>query len=270
MGSATLAEAIKGTREEAQQIIEDFYKEFPKVKKWIDDTQINARKNGYVEDAWGRRRRLPDIQLPKYEVSLKDATKSFNPLLHITKSLTSTQEKTIKRYQQALNSAKSWRDVDKIKKEAEKDNISIKDNGGYISLAERQCVNARVQGGAATMSKKAMWAVYKDKQMNDMDFRILIAVHDELIGECPEIYKDAVADRLCEIMKHAADDVANVPFKCDPTIEAVWYESDYASVLCKEYKDLQKDNSDEEALQILTQRHCECLPIQIKKFLGIS
>ena len=54
MGSATLAEAIKGTREEAQQIIEDFYKEFPKVKKWIDDTQINARKNGYVEDAWGR------------------------------------------------------------------------------------------------------------------------------------------------------------------------------------------------------------------------
>ena len=156
------------------------------------------------------------------------------------------------------------------KKEAEKDNISIKDNGGYISLAERQCVNARVQGGAATMSKKAMMAVYRDKQMNDMDFKILIAVHDELIGECPEIYKDAVADRLCEIMKHAADDVANVPFKCDPTIESVWYESDYASVLCKEYKDLQKDHPDEEALQILTQQHCECLPAQIKKFLEIS
>ena len=54
-GVSSIAEQIHGTKEEAQKIIDDFYTSFPKVKTWIDQTQKNARKTGYVEDLWGRR-----------------------------------------------------------------------------------------------------------------------------------------------------------------------------------------------------------------------
>ena len=33
-----------------------------------------------------------------------------------------------------------------------KEGIMVVDNGGFIAQAERQCVNARIQGSAATMS----------------------------------------------------------------------------------------------------------------------
>ena len=78
--------------------------------------------------------------------------------------------------------------------------------------------------------------VYRDKVLKDLGFKLLIAVHDELIGECPIENQDA--DRLTEIMRHSADDVCNVPFKCDATIETVWYETDYSDVLVQTYKGL--------------------------------
>ena len=66
-GVASIAEQINGTIKDAQKIVDDFYKGFPKVKKWMDETQTFAKTYGYVEDLWGRRRRLPDIQLPRFE-----------------------------------------------------------------------------------------------------------------------------------------------------------------------------------------------------------
>jgi hypothetical protein len=65
-----------------QKIIDDFYKEFPKVKRWMDETNTNAKTFGYVEDFWGRRRRLPDILLPKYTIEDKNNKNiTFNPIL---------------------------------------------------------------------------------------------------------------------------------------------------------------------------------------------
>lgn len=49
-GVASIAEQIHGTKEDAQKIIDDFFTSFPKVKKWIDKTQEDAHKTGYVED----------------------------------------------------------------------------------------------------------------------------------------------------------------------------------------------------------------------------
>lgn len=49
-GVASIAEQIHGTVEEAQEIIDNFYNEFPKVKQWMDDSVSFAKKNGYVTD----------------------------------------------------------------------------------------------------------------------------------------------------------------------------------------------------------------------------
>lgn len=50
------------TFEEADKFIEEWYKGFPKVKKWIKKQQEQARTEGYVTNIFGRRRRLPNAQ----------------------------------------------------------------------------------------------------------------------------------------------------------------------------------------------------------------
>ena len=39
-------------------------------------------------------------------------------------------------------------------------------------------MNARIQGGAATITKIAMRKVFDDEILNDLGFRLLITVHD--------------------------------------------------------------------------------------------
>jgi DNA polymerase I-like protein with 3'-5' exonuclease and polymerase domains len=114
---------------------------------------------------WGRRRRLPDIQLPKYTIKCKNNSTDFNPLLYTQGKYTSENSKIIESYKKKLDKVTSRRDYNLIKQEAEKNDVYITDNGGFISQAQRQCVNARVQGGAASMSKLAMRKVYDCKEL---------------------------------------------------------------------------------------------------------
>ena len=270
MGPASLANTINGTIQDAQKIIDDFYKEFPKVKKWIDKTNADAKTYGFVEDMWGRRRRLPDIQMPKFELSYKDessVTTDFNPILGTLNLVKKEVNPKITKYERLLASAKTPKEITMIKTNAQKENVTIVDNGGYISRAERQCVNARVQGGAATMSKRAMIKVHHDEELKRLGFRLMLAVHDELIGECPEENAQAVADRLCDIMKVAALPECTVPFKCDPTIEKVWYETDYSDVLRQKYSSLCDSMSKEEAFNKLLSTYSECTEVQLQNFL---
>jgi hypothetical protein len=118
------------------------------------------------------------------------------------------------------------------------------------------------------MSKRAMINVHHDEELKRLGFRLMLAVHDELIGECPEENADAVADRLCEIMKVAALPECQVPFKCDPTIEKVWYETDYSDVIREEHHSNLASMSEEESFERLCEIHCECTPSQIKKFIN--
>ena len=270
-GVASIAEQIGGTTKEAQKIVDDFYKSFPKVKDWVDATEKFAKENGYVEDLWGRRRRLPDIQLPPYELRFKnkELNTTFNPLLGSKGKFTNNSSPLISKYETLLKKAKGRDEINKIIEQASTDGISIRNNGGFISQAERQCVNARVQGGAATMSKRAMIKVYNDKELNDLGFHLMLAVHDELIGECPEENAERVAERLCDVMKIAALPECTVPFKCDPTIEKVWYYTDYSDTIREYFNDLvEKGNTQEDALNILLSDKCECTKEQIIEMLN--
>lgn len=276
MGPSKIAEDIGGTVKEAQKIIDDFYTGFPKVKKWMDDTRDSAKRLGYVEDIWGRRRRLPDIQLPRFEISLKDESKSnlpinFNPILGTKGIITKQKSPALVKYENLLESSKNKRDVESLKTQAALEGVIIKENGGFIAQAERQCVNARIQGGAASMSKRAMIKVHHDPILNELGFKLCLAVHDELIGQCPEENAEKASQRLADLMKVAAEPEVKVPFKCDPSIEPVWYYADYSASVKEHYEDkLAKGLSKEAALSEIFIDHCECTEQQIVEILGFS
>ena len=59
----------------------------------------------------------------------------------------------MKEYENKLSKIKGRKQYDAIKNEALGNGIEIINNGGFISQAQRQCVNARIQGSAASMTK---------------------------------------------------------------------------------------------------------------------
>jgi len=56
-----LSERLAIPRKEAAQIIEQYFTKYPKIKAYMDNTIISARKSGYVETIKGRRRYINDI-----------------------------------------------------------------------------------------------------------------------------------------------------------------------------------------------------------------
>ena len=267
-GAASIADQIGSRIEDAQKIVDDFYIGFPKVKEWVDKTEADAKVNGYVEDLWGRRRRLPDIQRPKYTIKTDNESSNFNPLLYSNGKYSSENSKLVEKKRKKLESVRSRKDYTTIKEEAEKNHVYITDNGGYISKAQRQCVNARVQGGAASMSKLAMRKVFDNQELKDLGFKILLQIHDELIGECPKENADKVADILTTVMKESAKPVVQIPFKCDATIESRWYETDYSDALSNEYQKLLKEKDKESAFDIIFKEHQELTEEQLRNILN--
>lgn len=121
------------------------------------------------------------------------------------------------------------------------------------------------------MSKKAMIKVHQDPELKALGFKLMLAVHDELIGECPEENADRVAERLCDLMKVSALPECTVPFKCDPTIEKCWYYTDYSDGLRELYaKKLKFGKNPEEAFNEICEEKCECTKEQIVDILGVS
>lgn len=246
-GTASVAEQVGVSVKEAQALVDRFFNGFPTIKKWIQETQQVAHKMGYVEDVMGRRRRLPDIQLPKYDFKLKDPTKDieFNPILNVDSDVSSYSNPLASKYRKLIEKVSSRKDFNSIREQAEKDGISIIDNTGFISRAERQCVNARVQGGAGTITKIAMINVANDPDMIKMGFKILICVHDEIIGECPQEYAAEAGKRLSEIMIQSAAQVCSVPMKVDTYQVSRWYEDDFSDLINEKYAKLSAELKEE-------------------------
>ena len=101
------------------------------------------------------------------------------------------------------------------------------DNGAKIADAQRQCVNARIQGSAADMSKLAMILVGNDERLKELGFRLLVPVHDELIAECPEENVKECSERFAMLMSQAAESRLTIPIKCDVEVTKRWYGETY-------------------------------------------
>ena len=53
---------------EASEILEAYFAAFPRVKKYMDETIEEARKRGYTETLFGRRRAIPELQNPNFRI----------------------------------------------------------------------------------------------------------------------------------------------------------------------------------------------------------
>ena len=49
------------TKQEAQEVIDDYFAEFHKLKDWIEDNKKFIKQNGFIYSFFGRKRRLPNV-----------------------------------------------------------------------------------------------------------------------------------------------------------------------------------------------------------------
>ena len=229
-GEASIGEQLNCTTKKAKEIKESVFKGFPAIKKFEQDSLNMACELGYVTTVCGRKRRLPDLQLPEYEFKWKNGAPVDEDLLDFTIALTRTEapvntgvpEKTCRKYITRLKQA-YFKDKWKIKQEAENEGILIIDNGGKIADASRQCVNSRIQGSAADLTKLAMIKLNNNAELKKLGFKLLIPVHDEVIAECPEENIKECSKLLAETMSKAAEEILQMPIKCDVEVTRAWY-----------------------------------------------
>lgn len=80
---------------------------------------------------------------------------------------------------------------------------SINDkNFSVRGFAERQAINAPIQGTAADVIKLAMIELHKMITADDLDAKILLQVHDELIFEIDEANKEVSIDKIKNVMEN--------------------------------------------------------------------
>lgn len=127
------------SRKEAAQYIQLYFERYPKVKNFLDETILQARKLGYVTTMFGRRRYLPAIKSPNFH---------------------------------------------------------------QRGLAERMAMNTPIQGSAADIIKLAM--INAEKNLQELDSRIILQVHDELVAEV----KKSELEQVEKIIRAAMENVA--------------------------------------------------------------
>ena len=226
-GVPSIAEQLGTTTKKAQTIKDSVMKGFPAIEKFEKDSLRMAEELGYVTTLWGRKRRLPDLQLDEFEFKWKDGAPQDNDVLDFDEDIDYNVPIDVQNKYLRLLSQARFGEKRKVFEKANAEGIWIVDNGAKIADAQRQCVNARIQGSAADQSKLAMIALYNDAKLRELGFRILIPVHDEIIAECPKENFIECRERFKYVMEHASGDKFTIPLKCDVASSLCWYGDEY-------------------------------------------
>jgi len=96
-------------------------------------------------------------------------------------------------------------------------------NGAVRGFAERQAINAPLQGTAADIIKKAMNQIHAVFEKSHHQSKLLLQVHDELIFEVPEQEIETVPTMTKLLMEKAAH--LDVPLEVDVGIGENWDEA---------------------------------------------
>lgn len=91
------------------------------------------------------------------------------------------------------------------------------------AFGKRAAMNAPIQGAAADIIKIAMVRVYKKLREEDLDARLILQVHDELIIEAAEKDKERAEKILKDEMENAVK--LAVPMTVDVNSGKSWYEA---------------------------------------------
>lgn len=100
-------------------------------------------------------------------------------------------------------------------------------NQAQRGFAERQAINAPIQGSAADIIKRAMVRLPPAMQNAGIDARMLLQVHDELIFEIEDHLADAAVSVITAVMESAAAPVLElaVPLVADAGIASSWADA---------------------------------------------
>jgi DNA polymerase-1 len=150
MSAFGLARQLGVSRTTAQSYVDLYFARYPGVKRYMESTREQARRDGYVETVFGRRLYLPDIR---------------------------SRNRQLQQY------------------------------------AERSAINAPMQGSAADIIKRAMISVDSWCQRHEVQARLIMQVHDELVLEVREDFLEQAAGEVRERMSGAAQ--LAVPLKVD-------------------------------------------------------
>lgn len=148
------------SRTEAKELIEAYYKTYPRLKEYIAEQIDFARDNGYVQTVSGRRRYLKDIN-------------SQNAVVR----------------------------------------------GG----AERNAVNAPIQGSAADIIKIAMINIHRKLTEGNFKTKMLLQVHDELVFDTYKPELEQVKSLIKTEMESAFK--LDVPLVVDMGVGDNWLEA---------------------------------------------
>jgi len=155
-----LSQRMGISRSEASDIIDTYFKTYPGIKTYMDQSIDFARKNGYVETHYGRRRYLPDI---------------------------------------------------------------LSKNATVRGVAERNAINSPIQGTAADIIKLAMINIFRAFEEADLQSKMILQVHDELVFDVYKEELDQVKHIVTEHMMGAAD--MTVPLEIEMGTGNNWLEA---------------------------------------------
>ena len=96
-------------------------------------------------------------------------------------------------------------------------NRNLRDNAG------RMAINARIQGTAADLLKKAMIALDRRLRREHPEAKLLLTVHDELVLEIPEPDLEPISRLVREEMEGV--EKLRVPLSVDLGSGATWFEA---------------------------------------------
>lgn len=214
----------------AQGIYDAVLNAFPRLRQLMLNAQAEARTLGYVETILGRRRHIPDMQLPEFEFLPEKGY--VNPDIDPLDPSTLDQEDKIPKriVDELTHEFKQYKYFGQIAKRTrelhEQDKIRVVNHRAAITEASRKCVNSKIQGSAAELTKMAILKLENDPEWIAIKGRLLVPVHDELIVEVPMDKMEDGARILSRCMCEAG---SFLPFgiKCDVETTLRWYGLSY-------------------------------------------
>ena len=214
---------------EAQRVYDAVMTSFPNLRSLMMSSQAKVRKYGYTETILGRRRHLPDVQLPEFEFqALKNYVNPDVDPLDVTtlENKSEIPERIVNQLQEEFKGYKYFGQIARRTRELYEQGIRVINNRPKINDAIRQIVNSIIQGSAADLTKMAILELENSEEWKRLGGTLLIPVHDELICEAPIQHWKEAGEVLSKSMCDAAD-FFPFPSKCDVTTTFRWYGVEY-------------------------------------------